>query len=274
MAELGPDLAGFLRMKRQLLAPQMILSGAGQWSVADFLHRADVASAVGVTHAYYDSIENGVGDLPSDEVLRALIDVLELTEDEAAEVSRMIGAMRRTAGVEVDPQLMALLDSWPLTAAFVCDSRLTVLASNPIARVVSPMFDGGTNVLRAMYLDPDAYSMIRNAAEVEGVTAAWAKRLATDHASDASFSRMVGEISLKRPQFRELWESDVDPSADGEFLLDHPAVGKLDLHYRRFGIEGRDDQFLVTLHADAGTPTHCGLRVLRDFASRDDPPPW
>lgn len=273
MAQLGPDLAGFLRMKRQLLAPEMILSGAGQWSIADFLHSADVASAVGVSHAYYESIENGAGDLPSEEVLSALIDVLELTEDEAAELNRLIGGMRASS-VEVHPQLMALLDSWPLTAAIVCDSRLTVLASNPIARVVSPMFDGGTNVLRAMYLDPDAYGMIRNAAEVEGVTAAWAKRLATDHGSDASWSRMVGEISLKRPQFREQWESDVDPSADGEFLLDHPAVGKLDLHYRRFGIEGRDDQFLVTLHADTGSPTHCGLRVLRDFAARDDPPPW
>jgi hypothetical protein len=82
-----------------------------------------------------------------------------------------------------------------------------------------------------------------------------------------------GEIALERPQFRNAWGSDVAPAPDGEFLLDHPAVGKLDLHYRRFGIEGRDDQFLVTLHGD-GTPTECGLRVLKDFASRYESPPW
>ena len=273
MADLGSELASFLRIKRQLLRPEMIGLPDAQRTIADFMHRADVASAVGVTPTYYDRLENGVGDLPSEQVWRALIDVLELTEDEAAELGRMIDVMRGTTGTEVNPHLKALLDSWPMTAALVCDNRLTVLSANPIARVVSPMFDAGTNVLRAMYLDSNAYGMIRNAKEIEGVTAAWAKKLSTDHAPDASWNQMVGEISLERPQFRNAWESDVAPAADGEFLLDHPAVGKLDLHYRRFGIEGCEDQFLVTLHAD-GIPTECGLRVLKDFASRHDSPPW
>jgi transcriptional regulator with XRE-family HTH domain len=274
MAKPGTELADFLRMKRQLLRPEIIgLFDAHQRALADLVHRSDVAAAVGVTQAYYECLESGSGDLPSEQVLRALIEVLELTEGEAAEVGRMIDALR-TTGTPVHPQLMALLDSWPMTPAFVSDNRLTVLSSNPIARVLSPMFDGGTNLLRALYLDPDAYRMIRNAADIEGVTAAWAKKLAAEDPPDVSWTRMVGDISLRRPQFRDVWDSDADPAADGDFLLDHPAAGKLDLYFRRFRIEGCDDQFLITLHAEPGTPTQSGLRLLKEFASRDDSPPW
>jgi transcriptional regulator with XRE-family HTH domain len=274
MAKLGTELANYLRMKRQLLAPEMIGLPDVQRTFADFLHRSDVASAVGVTPAYYESLESGVANLPSEQVLHALIEVLDLTQDEAAQLIRMIDAIRGTTRPVVHPQLKALLDSWPTTAAFVCDTRLTVLSSNPIARVLSPLFDGGTNVLRAMYLDPNVYRMIRNAAEVEGVTAAWAKRLAAEDPPDASWSQMVSEISQMRPQFRHAWESDAAPAADGDFLLDHPAAGNLDLYFSRFRIEGCGDQFLVTLHAESGSPTQCGLRLLKEFASRDDPPPW
>jgi transcriptional regulator with XRE-family HTH domain len=273
MAKPGTELADFLRMKRQLLRPEMIgLVDAHQRALVDLLHRSDVAAAVGVTRAYYECLEGGSGDLPSEQVLRALIDVLELTEGEAAEVGRMIDAVR-TSGAPVHPQLMALLDSWPMTPAFVSDNRLTVLSSNPIARVLSPLFDGGTNLLRALYLDPNAYRPIRNAADIEGVTAAWAKKLAAEDPPDVSWTQMVGEISLQRPQFRDVWESDVDAAADGDFLLDHPAAGKLDLYFRRFRIEGCDNQFLITLHAEPRTPTECGLRLLKEFASRDHSPP-
>jgi transcriptional regulator with XRE-family HTH domain len=275
MAEMNAELANFLRTKRQLLRPEMIgLFDAQERATADLLHRSDVAKALGVSSDFYDRVESGTAKLPSQRMVDALVDVLELTESDAVELIRLVEAMNGPTGMKVHPQLMALLDSWSMTAAFVIDNRLTVLASNPIAQVVSPMFDGGTNVLRSMCLDPTAYGMIRNATEIEGVTAAWARKLAADHADDASFDRMVGEILRQRPQFRSAWEGDVVAAADGEFLLDHPAVGKLDLNYQRFQIEGYEDQFLVTLHANPGTPTQCGLRVLKDFASDRGSPPW
>ena len=260
------QLATYLRLKRQLLQPEMIGLPEAQRDTADLLHRVAIAAAAGVSLDYYNRLEYGARDLPSEQVLHALIDVLELTEDDAAELERIVRVARDTTRTEVHPHLKALLDSWPMTAAFVCNHQLTVLASNPIARAVSPMFDGGTNVLRAMYLDPNAYGMIRNVAEVESVTAAWAKKLAADHANDASLTRLVDEIS-NEPRFRTAWQRNVAPTGDGDFLLDHPAVGKLDLHYRRFDIAGSPSQFLVTLHGDPETPTDCGLRLLKEFGS-------
>jgi transcriptional regulator with XRE-family HTH domain len=274
VAKPGAELAKFLRMKRQLLRPEMLLLDTQQLATADFLLRADVATAVGVPLADYEHLENGADNPPSEQVLRALIEVLDLTDDEAAELGRIIAIMGAGSGATVHPQLMALLDSWELTPAFICDNRLTVLSSNPIARVLSPMFDGGTNVLRATYLDANTYRMIRNPAAVEGVVAAWAKKLTAEDPPDASWTRMISDISRQRPRFRDVWERDVNPAGEGSLLLDHPAAGKLDLYYCRFRIEGCDDQFLVTMQAD-GIPTQCGLRVLKDFTSRhDSSPPW
>jgi transcriptional regulator with XRE-family HTH domain len=274
VAKPGAELAKFLRMKRQLLRPEMLLLDTQQRASADSLLRADVATAVGVPLAEYEHLENGADNPPSEQVLRALIEVLDLTDDEAAELGRIIAIMGAGSGATVHPQLMALLDSWELTPAFICDKRLTVLSSNPIARVLSPMFDGGTNVLRATYLDANTYRMIRNPAAVEGVVAAWAKKLTAEDPPDPSWTRIISDISRQRPQFRDVWESDVNPAGEGSLLLDHPAAGKLDLYYCRFRIEGCDDQFLVTMQAD-GIPTQCGLRVLKEFASRhDSSPPW
>ena len=149
MAKPGAELAKFLRMKRQLLRPEMLLLDTQQRATADFLLCADVATAVGVPLADYEHLENGADNPPSEQVLHALIEVLDLTDDEAAELGRIVAIMGAGNGATVHPQLMALLDSWELTPAFICDHRLTVLSSNPIARVLSPMFDGGTNVLRA-----------------------------------------------------------------------------------------------------------------------------
>jgi hypothetical protein len=153
-----------------------------------------------------------------------------------------------------------------MTASFVSDTRFNVLASNPIAQALSPMFDPGANVLRQMYLHPDAYDMIRNVEEVDEVTAAWAKRLADAHWNDTSWIRMVVEISERWPRFQVAWEATATPSGIGDLLLEHPAVGALDLHFHRFQPESCPDQFLITLHADPESPSECGLRLLKDFA--------
>jgi transcriptional regulator with XRE-family HTH domain len=265
MKEFGPDFAAFIRLKRELLRPEMIGLPDEQRMAADLNHRSDVASAVGLSLAYYNRLEGGRAH-PSKRVLPALVEILELTDEEAADLIAMVDAARRNARLGVHPSLQTLLDSWPTTASFVCNTRFNVLTSNPIAQALSPMFDVGANVLREMYLNPDAFEMIRNAEEVDDVTAAWAKKLADSDGKDTSWMRMVAEISVKRPQFQAAWARAVTPSGVGELLLDHPAVGQLDLHFHRFQPEGCPNQFLITLHADPDSPSKSGLRLLKDFA--------
>jgi hypothetical protein len=87
------------------------------------------------------------------------------------------------------------------------------------------------------------------------------------HWNDTSWIQMVLEISLKRPQFQVAWARTAPPSGDGDLLLDHPAVGLLDLHFHRFQPHGCADQFLITLSADPQSPSEDGLRLLKDFVA-------
>jgi MmyB-like transcription regulator ligand binding domain/Helix-turn-helix domain len=265
MKKFGPDLADFIRLKRQLLYPEMVVLPDQQRIVADLSHRSEVASAAGISLAHYNRLEGGCAH-PSRRVLDALVEALELTDDEAAEMITMVDAARRKTRMGVHPSLQTLLRSWPTTASFVCDTRFDVLASNAIAKALSPMFEVGANVIREMYLDPDAYGMIRNTEEVDEVTAGWAKKLAAAHSRDGSWERMIVEISQKRPRFRAALDGSAMPSGLGDLLLEHPAVGALDLHYLRFQPDSCPDQFLITLHADSDTPSEDGLRMLNDFS--------
>ena len=265
MKEIGPALADYIRLKRELLRPEMLVLPDEQRTVADLSHRSDIATAIGVSLAYYDRLELGRAH-PSEEVRHALIEVLELTDDEATELITKVESARLNARLGVHPSLQTLLQSWPTTASFVCNAGFNVLASNPIAQALSPMFDVGANVLREMYFDPDAYEMIRNAEEVDEVTAGWAKKLAPARCNDSSWVRMIIEISLKRPQFQAAWDHTATPSGAGDLLLEHPAVGSLDLHFHRFQPEGCPDQFLITIHADPESPSADGLLLLKDLA--------
>jgi transcriptional regulator with XRE-family HTH domain len=84
MSDPSRKLADFLRLKRELLRPETIgLLDVEQRATADFVQRSDIASALGVPLAVYDNLENGVGNRPSERLLRALVEVLELTEIEA-----------------------------------------------------------------------------------------------------------------------------------------------------------------------------------------------
>jgi transcriptional regulator with XRE-family HTH domain len=265
MKEIGPALADYIRLKRELLRPEMVGLPDQRRVVADLRHRSDVASAIGVSLAYYDRLERGRAH-PTERVRDALIEVLELTDGEAAELITLVESARLHTGLGVHPSLGTLLQSWPTTASFVCDSDFHVLASNPIAQALSPMFDIGANVLREMYFDPNAYEMIRNVEELDEVTAGWAKKLAAAHWNDATWIRMIVEISLRRPQFHAAWGQTAQPSGTGDLLLEHPAVGALDLHFHRFQPEGCPDQFLITIHADPESPSADGLLLLKDLA--------
>jgi transcriptional regulator with XRE-family HTH domain len=265
MTEFGAEFADLLRAKRELLRAEMVLLSDDQRRMADITHRSDVAAAVGVSLAYYNGLERGHTQ-PSEQILGALVDVLEFTDDEALELAAALAAARRNAQLGVDPSLQTLMRSWSTTASFICSTRFTVLAANRVAQALSPMFDVGANVIREMYFDPDAYEMIRNVDEVDEFTAAWARTFADVHAGDASWRRTVTEISRRRPRFRDAWDRIAAPRGSGELLLEHPAVGTLDLRFHRFQPAGCPDQFLITLHAAPESPSEAGMRLLKEFA--------
>lgn len=70
---------------------------------------------------------------------------------------RLRMACRTTAALAITAAtlLVALLDGWPLTVAYVCDPNLDVVLANSLACKISPYFKVGANPIRALFLEPD-----------------------------------------------------------------------------------------------------------------------
>ncbi|WP_308207253.1 helix-turn-helix domain-containing protein [Mycobacterium stomatepiae] len=135
-------LAQFLRVRRNLVQPADVgLPSGGRRRVAG-LRREEVAVLASISTDYYLRLEQAREENPSGEVLDAIAGALKLDDDAAAYMHNLVrqnSAQRRGESLrEIHPELEALLDSWPLTVAYVCDPNLDVVLANSLAEKVSP----------------------------------------------------------------------------------------------------------------------------------------
>jgi hypothetical protein len=138
--------------------------------------------------------------------------------------------------------------------AFVASRYLDCLASNALARALSPNFVPGRNLLRQLFLDP-AERRLHLDWEDAAVSVVGGLRQATGVApSDDRLNTIVTELSEKSDEFRALWSRapvGYRPSGDSHLL--HPLIGELHLHRHRFDIPGSDGQHLHLYHAEPGS---------------------
>jgi transcriptional regulator with XRE-family HTH domain len=259
-------LANFLRARRDLVKPADAGFPDGEHRRVAGLRREEVAMLAGISTEYYLRLEQGRERQPSDQVLNALAQALKLSDD-ATDYMRNLarpGPRRRQGSAQrVDPDAMALIDTWHFTPAYVKDYRLTVLAANPMAQALVPYFTPQTNLLRAVLLEPEMRTQLRNWSAISAVLVSQLRfTLAEDSSSDPELQSLIGELSIASERFRTLWaRHDVKRKTSGPVLLDHPQVGPLDLRYQVFPIP-ETRQYLVAYHAERGSPSEERLHLL------------
>ena len=164
--ETSRGLAAFLRARRELLKPADVGLPDSERRRVEGLRREEVAMLAGISTEYYLRLEQGRDHQPSDQVLDGLARALQLDEDSASylrELARPAPRRRRRSVPErFDPAMKTLIESWPLTAAFVVNRNMTILASNRIARALSRCFAPGENILRAAFLEPEMRMVYRD----------------------------------------------------------------------------------------------------------------
>jgi hypothetical protein len=80
---------------------------------------------------------------------------------------------------------------------------------------------------------------------------------------DRALTELVGELSLRSPEFRVRWAAhDVDYYRSGTQPFRHPLVGDLSLDYD-----------VLELPAEAGSPAQQGLDLLASWTSTPDQAP-
>ncbi|MDO9395080.1 MAG: hypothetical protein Q7T71_00900 [Herbiconiux sp.] len=147
-------------------------------------------------------------------------------------------------------RLRAVLEAWPGTPAFVRDRHLTVVASNELARAVSPGFADGVNLLRFTFLSGE----IDRSEEQWPVIAAQSVGLLRDsleqHDDDQAFRGLVGELSALSRSFSSAWADENGSVAhSGPVTFATPGRPDLRLVYQELRLPDEHEHVLVVWRA-------------------------
>lgn len=271
------QLGVFLRARRELARPEEFgLPGGGQRRVAG-LRREEVALLAGMSADYYVRLEQGRDKHPSEQVVAALARVFALDEEGVAhlrELARQTTRRKRASRrpERVAPGLLRLLAAWPHTPALVLGRYLDVLAANPLATAVNSCSAPGVNMVRAIFLDPQARDCYVDWPTIAADTVASLRATAGADLDDPRLTELVGELSLKSEDFRRLWaRHDVRVKTAGIKHFRNPFVGELTLSYETLAVNGAPGQILIAYHAEPGSPAERALALLGMIAAGEIP---
>jgi transcriptional regulator with XRE-family HTH domain len=269
------ELGGYLRSRRARLSPVEagLAAGVGRRRVAG-LRREELAALAGVSVEYYTRLEQGRTARVSDEILDAVGGALRLDGTERDHLRRLVrataaGRPRRSAAPQrVRAGVLELLGSMADVPAMVLGRRMEILAANQLHEAILDV----PSPVRHVFGDPSAREFYPEWAAVAAETVGYLRLDAGRHPDDPALAALIGELSLRSPEFAALWAThDVRDKTHGVKQILHPGVGPLTLRYETLALPGDPDQLLVTYTAEPGSPTAERLRLLASWSATDRP---
>ncbi|WP_030374955.1 helix-turn-helix domain-containing protein [Streptomyces rimosus] len=254
-------LGDFLKARRARVDPaDMALPAGGRRRVAG-LRREELARLAGISEPYLVRLEQGIDRHPSPQVLRSLARALELDADAFAHLHALVDpAPVPPSRTEVSADVHRLLDTWADRPAYVRDRRFDALAANKQARALAPMYEPGSNLVRAVFCDPASRRLFPDWAEIAAQTAA-ALRAEADP-RDPKTARLVAELDSNE-EFRRLWmRHETRPARDELKRFAHPVAGSLALRRQALTVGGAEHQVIIVYQATAGSPSEAALARL------------
>lgn len=246
----------------------------------------------GVSVDYYTRMERGNLGGVSEEVLEALAAALQLDEAEhghlfaLARAAHASGASRararRARPASLRPVVQRTLDALRDAPALVRNGHLDILGANPLGRALySPLYDSPTavpgrpvNTARFQFLDPEAAERFWGdaTARIAHDAVAILRAEAGSNPYDVGLTNLVGELSTRSEEFRQLWAShDVRYHRSGTKVFHHPVVGRLELDYEALILPADAGLQLNVFTAAPGSASEDGLALLASWAATQAP---
>jgi transcriptional regulator with XRE-family HTH domain len=260
----GNALGEYLKLRRGRIRPEDAGLVPGPRRRVDGLRREELAALAGISADYYLRIEQGRHAHPSAQILDALARALRLDAAATAHLHELARDDRPTYdGLErVGEEIISLLDQLSVPA-FVAGRCLDCLASNGLARALSPNFAPGKNLLRQLFLDPSERDLHADWDDATEGVVSGLRQVAGGEANDPRLHVIANELRASSPRFDMLWtRADVGYRPAGTSHMRHPVVGELHLRRNRFTIPDSDGQHLQIYHALPGTDTADKLALL------------
>lgn len=275
VTETTNPLGAYLRARREQVTPQQAGLPGGGVRRTPGLRREEVAMLAGISADYYLRLERGRDRNPSAQVLDAIARVLLLDDTHRAHLLSLATAShRRTPRLpRVPDDAHTLLDSL-VQPAFVEGPYFDVLASNRLARALSPGLAPGRNQLRDLLLDPTEQTYFPDWRSMTECYVANLRQAAGGAVDDPGLVRLTRELTAASEHFRRLWDRhDVRGQSTSALRLVHPEVGELALRRARLGIEGAEGLRLVLYYPAPGTRDADTLALLASASLPAAPAP-
>jgi transcriptional regulator with XRE-family HTH domain len=273
------DLREYLRSRRARITPADAgLPPLGGQRRVPGLRREEVALLAGVSADYYERLERGRAKNVSASVLDAVARVLRLDDTERAHLYALAhpGPARRASlpPQRVRPGLRRTLDAIDDVPALILGRRSDVLAANALARAFYTDFDalpaGERNIVRFLFTDDAARELYDDWAATARQVVASLRVYAGTHPNDPRLAALVGDLSVRDPDFRRWWaDHDVYRREHGAKRYHHPIVGELDLGYEAFIPAGEPDIVLGIHSVEPDSPSENALRLLASWTVRE-----
>ncbi|POM25305.1 hypothetical protein BTM25_39490 [Actinomadura rubteroloni] len=274
----GPgDLREFLRTRRARISPDDVgLPPQLGTRRVPGLRREEVALLAGISAEYYERFERGRTKGVSSAVLDAVSRVLAL---DAAERDHLYALAAPTRGQPVSPPtqrvrpgLRRIVDSITDVPVLVLGHRSDVLAANPLARAFYTDFDAlapnDRNMVRYLFGD-ESRELYDDWAATARTVVAGLRKYAGRYPHDPKLAALVGDLSVRDPDFRRWWAAhDVYVRDHGSKRYHHPVVGELELGYEAFTPAGEVGLTLGIHSVEPDSPSQQALALLAGWSSQ------
>ena len=266
-----PELADFLRKRREALTPGDVGLNPGERRRTPGLRREEVATLTGMSTDYYSRLEQGRGPQPSEQMIIALARGLRLTLDQRDHLYRLAGhnpprrAMRST---HVSPALLRVLDRLHDTPVLVLSDLGETLAQNSPAKALlgdHSRFDGleRSSYFRWFTMPSErARYPLEDHPHQATVQAAALRAAYSMRHEDARSTEIIHALLEASEEFAEVWaRHEIATRFDDRKTLLHPELGAIDINCQALFTEDQA-QTLLVLTADPGTESTEKLKLL------------
>jgi transcriptional regulator with XRE-family HTH domain len=252
------ELGDFVRAQREKLTPASVgLFAAGRRRTPG-LRREEVAQLAGLSATWYTWVEQGRDVSMSPASLARLATALGLGRAERAYLFELAGKRDPDpGGVEAEdlPQAVLTAVASIRSPAYVLDRYWNARGWNAAAeRLFAGWLDGPAaqdterNLLRFIFLEPGARSLIRGWEERARRVVAEFRAHCGAHLNDRQLGRLIEELRGQSAEFARFWDQHgVLGREGGARTFDHPIDGFLAYEQVTFELAGRADVKLTIL---------------------------
>ncbi|MFI8567875.1 helix-turn-helix transcriptional regulator [Rhodococcus sp. NPDC078407] len=266
-----PELAAFLRQRRESLQPEDIGLPRGQRRRTQGLRREEVAELCHMSTDYYARLERGSGPAPSEQMIASIAQGLHLSLDERDHVFRLAGhapPARGTSSDHISPGLLRILDRLNDTPAEIVSELGETLRQTSLGVALTGDASLRTGPNRSLgyrwFTDPtvrQAYPSDERDV-LSRLYASGLREIVTLRGPDSTAAHLSAELQQVSEEFRSLWEKrevGVRPPEIKRFL--HPTVGLLQLNCQTL-LDPEQAHRLLVYTAVPGSESHAKLELL------------